>query len=214
MTNFSCDRDRHDGRQRVRGAIVAERLDDSAAIDVLTAQHEAGQRLLDRRLVAVRRERARQRGPDEFAVFFVERFQQAGRNIALRIVLEIGIRHRAQAIVGLVERGAHHVPRARIVEAREQHERAKADVSVGMARRRFDERRNGLCRRRATDEASRRRARRRVELPEGINRRLELRRRGRLIARRLLRRERGRAQQCARQRLPLDHSTALSASCR
>ena len=50
----------------------------------------------------------------------------------LAVVLEIGVGDGAQAIVGIVERRGHHLARARVVESRQQHERAEPDVAVGV----------------------------------------------------------------------------------
>src|SRR5205823_5359470 len=69
-------RDLHNGSESIAAVIVPERLDHSAAVYVLPAEHKAGERLLDRGIVAVCRERAGESRPDEFALFLVERLQQ------------------------------------------------------------------------------------------------------------------------------------------
>ena len=106
-------RDFGDRRERVGRVIVAERFDDRAAIEVLAAQDERGQRGLDRGIVAVGGQRAGQRRTDELPVLLVELLEQARRHPALGVVLEVGVGDGAQPIVRLVERGGHDFPRPR-----------------------------------------------------------------------------------------------------
>ena len=132
--------------------------------------------VLHGRLVAVGGQRAGQRRADELAVFLVRLLEQARRHAALRVVLEVGVGDGAQAIVGLVERRRHHFARARIVEPRQQHQRAEADVAVRVAGGRLDQRRHRLRGGRAADDARRAAVRDGgVELAEIVDRRLELR---------------------------------------
>ena len=104
-------RDLGDRREGIGRAVVAERVDHGAAIEILAAHHERRQRLLHLRLVAVGGERAGQRRADELAVFLVERLQQPRRHAAFAVVLEVGVGDGAQPIVRIVERGAHHLTR-------------------------------------------------------------------------------------------------------
>ena len=129
-------------RQRVRGLVVAERLDDSAAEEVLALHHQAVQHVANPGIGAVCRERARQRRTDELRLLARQRIEQPREDLRVDVVLEVRVGGRAQPIVGRRERLGHHVARPRIVEPGQQDERAEANVAVRIAGDRVEQRRN------------------------------------------------------------------------
>ena len=82
------------------------------------------------RIGAVGGQRAGHRRADEFGALLRDGCQKRREQRLVRVVLEIGVGDGAQAIVLLIERGAHHVVGAWIVEAGEYNERAEANVAV------------------------------------------------------------------------------------
>ena len=154
---------------------------------VLAAPDLAQQRLAHARIVvAVRGERAHERRPDELALLLVERGQELRHHRGIGIVLEEAVRDRAQPIVRAGQRLAHRVLRPRIVEAGEQHERAIADVAVGLLGDRLQQRRHRLAaavRRTVRDAFVRVGV---VEIAELVDGGLQLRRRDGLRRARLL----------------------------
>ena len=112
-------RDLRQRRQRVRGLVVAERLDDGAAEEVLPLHHQAVQRVAhalasvpyaaSARVSAGRTNSDSSRGSAS---------SSRGSDLRVGVVLEVCVGDGAQAIVGRGERLRHHVARPRIVEAR------------------------------------------------------------------------------------------------
>ena len=131
--------------------IVPGGLDDGAPEEILSAQHELHERIAHARILGVRGERARQRGADELPFFRIEGLEQARHDRRLGTVLEVRVRDGAQAVVAIVEHPRHHVARARIVEARQDDERAKADVLIRVLLNGAHQRGHRLRRGRATD---------------------------------------------------------------
>ena len=87
-------------------------------------------------------------GPDELGRFGCDSVEQLRNDGRIRIVLEVGVRHRPQPIVLHSQRPAHHIARARIVEARKEHQRAVAHVGVRVRFDGLDQRRQrhrGIC---------------------------------------------------------------------
>ena len=91
------------------------------------------ERALHLRVAAERRQRGDERGPDELRLLGLQRGQQRGRHRGLRVRREPAVGHLAHAIVAVAHQAAHQVGRPRIVEGRQQHERAIADELVGDA---------------------------------------------------------------------------------
>jgi len=177
-----------DARNRVereRRLVVAERLDDAAAKEVLAARHVTDQCLAcggDFHALARRgrSERATDRRTDELALFGVERFDELRDQRAIRVVFEEAVRDGAEPIVGTRQRFAHRVLRARIVEPGQQDECPVADVAVAVFGYRLNQRGHRLRRRSTAHEARRVRPRGVIEIAELGDRRLELYRRNRL----------------------------------
>ena len=201
-------RDLQERFQRIRRVIVAERLDHGAPEVVLAPAHLLQQRFTHARIAALGRECAHERRSHKFAVFAIERLQQHGSHLAGRMMLVVAVGHRAQPIVRIAHDPAHDGRRARIVEARQQHQGTEADVSVVMALDSLNQRRRHRIGRCAPQGASRIHARveggaarRRIHVPERVDGRLNRLRRERLRAALLRSRGGGR-------RLGADHSRA------
>ena len=90
------------------------------------------------------------------------------------MVLEVAVGDGSETIVRARQRFAHRVLRARIVEAREQNERAIADVAVGVFRHRLQQRRHRLYGGGAPHGPRSVGARRVVEIAQFVDRGLEL----------------------------------------
>ena len=91
------------------------------------------QRLLHARVVAVARPARGSARPDELRLLLVERREQlAAASRGPDCARRSRRRPSRSRSFGLVERLAHRVVRARVVEAGEQDERAEADVAVGV----------------------------------------------------------------------------------
>ena len=112
--------------------MIAERLDHDAAKERLPLHDQTFHRLAHFRVVGMRRERARQRRPDELRRLDLEGVEQARDDRLVRRALEVRVRDGPHAVVLVGDRREHHVARARVVEAREDHERAKPHVLVGV----------------------------------------------------------------------------------
>ena len=119
--------------ERVGAAVIAERLDHDAAEERLALHDQAFHRLAHLRIVGVRGERARQRRPHELRRFDLEGLEQARDDGLVGVALEVGVGDGPHAVVLVGDRRDHHVAGARIVEAREDDERAKADVLIACA---------------------------------------------------------------------------------
>ncbi len=114
--------------------VVAERFDRDAAEEVLAAIHERQEGRARLRIEpAVGGDGAGQLGPHELRLLRVECLQQQRRDRLVGVALEVGVGHGPQTIVGVRHRLFHDVARARVVEAREQHERPVTDVPVRVA---------------------------------------------------------------------------------
>ena len=141
------------GGDGVEGLVLAERLDDGAAEQILAAVGLADERFLNRRISPVCGQGPDERRADELRHLLVEFGEQPRSHRRLRVGFEPGIGDVAKAIVAIVDHRQHDGSRAWIVEPREQHERAEADVAVGMAGHRLGQSRYGLRRRGTPDEA-------------------------------------------------------------
>ena len=132
------------GWQRVGAAVLTQRLDDDGAEQILAAHHEAGHRLADLRVGAVRGERARQRRTHELRLLFRERRQQPGHDLRdqddARTSAYAAARSRSfrSAITLTIV-----VPDARVVEARQHDQRLEADVGVAVTGDGLEQRRHG-----------------------------------------------------------------------
>ena len=164
--------------ERVARLVVAERLDDRAAEEILAAADLAQQRLprrADRRRCAASARTSA--GRTNSACSLSSAASSVGDHRRVGIVLEEAVGDGAQPIVRARQRLAHRVLRARIVEAGQQHQRAIADVAVGVLGDGLQQRRHGLRAgvRRTVREAVVRVVV--VEIAELVDRGLQLRRR-------------------------------------
>ena len=178
-------RDGRNGVDSVRGLVVAERFDHGAPKEILASGDLTQQRLTGAGALLVggrreRRHRTHERGPDELALFLVQRCQKLREQAPIRVVLEKTVGDGAQAIVGTRQSFAHRVPGSRIVERREQDEGAISHVAIGVLADGLKQGGNRLRRRRPSDDARRIGANGIVELSEIVDRGPELRRRNRL----------------------------------
>ena len=145
--------------ERVCGLVVAERLDDRAAKEILrpsSPDHSARLELWRRRRMRQARGSAAGRTNSDSSRGSAS--SSRGRIMRVDVVLEVSVGDGSQAIVGIVERLRHHVARARIVEPGEQDERAEADVAVRVAGDGLEQRGHRCLRRGAPDGPRRSRA--------------------------------------------------------
>src|SRR5438045_7043641 len=77
---------------------------------------------------------------DELSLLLVERLHELRDEGRARLTFVIAVGDGAQTIVGTRQRLPHGVFGARVVETGQQHERAVADVSVGMLADRLQQR--------------------------------------------------------------------------
>ena len=96
--------------RRIGGLVVAKRLDDRAAKEILATRDVAGQRRPYLGIGAMCRQRAGQRRPHELGDLFVKRLEQLWHQRRARVPFEVREGDRAQPIVRI---GAERVPSRR-----------------------------------------------------------------------------------------------------
>jgi hypothetical protein len=200
-------------RHRALRPVVAERLHHAGSKEIDAPLDERHERRGDARLVPRRGDGPRERRPDELGLFGRERSHQRGRDVGLRVVFEPGVRDRPEPIVLVGQDLAHRLVRRVEAEAAEQDQRLIADVAVGAAARRVDQRGNRRDCRQASNRLRRGRPRFEVERPQLADERRQRRRSllsigGGQSNRQADRRDRGHAGAAG------DHSLSFRASCR
>ena len=161
-------------RQRVCGLVIAQRLDDPAAEEVLAFHHQTIQHVSNSGVGAVCGERAGQGGTHELGLLARKRIEQPRQDLRVDVVLEVSVGRRSKAIVGRRERLRHDVARTGIVEPGEQDERAEPDVAVGVAGDGLEQRGNRGLHRGAPDRPRRSRAGGVIDGRELVDRALQL----------------------------------------
>ena len=127
------------GLERIRRAVVPQRLDHHRPEQILAAHHELGHEGANlgrrirgrgrRRLHRMRRQRTRQRRAHELGLLSIDSGQQPADRHGIGVMLEPRVRHGAEPVVLVVQHLHHRLRGSRIVEAGEQHEGAEADVT-------------------------------------------------------------------------------------
>jgi hypothetical protein len=113
-----------------------------AAEEVLAAPYLDEQRLTDARVVSLSRQRPHERRTHELALLAFESLKERRDHARRWMMFIMHVRDGPQAIVGIGHDLMHDVRGTRIVERREQHQRAKPHELIFVTLHGFDQRRH------------------------------------------------------------------------